>query len=255
MNKIKVFLGTCVAVTLGFFVPELQAVKAESTSTAAEIRVQLTPVRQTTLSSGLSAKVMKLNLREGDRFKKGETLVTFDCHIYKAQLNRAIAAEKGAQKKLEVARRLEQLGSISQLDFAQSEVAQAMAQADIDMQRSFLRECVVKAPFAGRIAERRVKRWEYVPEGKELLVLYDDSAYELEMIIPSRWLLWVKPDLPFSIHLDETGRDYAAKIERIGSVIDPLNQSVKVYGVLLDDTSQLLPGMSGAATLVRKGEP
>lgn len=215
----------------------------------AEIRVQLSPIRQTVLSAGMAGRIVEMDLREGDHVQAGDRLVAFDCGLYQAQLNRVVAAEAGARKKLDIAKRLEKLESISQLEVAQAEAAQGMASAEIGVQRAMLKQCAITAPFAGRVAARKVQRWDYVGEGKELLSLYDDSAYELELVVPSRWLSWVKPGLAFSVRLDETGTDYPAKISRIGAVVDPLNQSVKVFGVIAGNTGALLTGMSGAATL------
>lgn len=214
-----------------------------------EIRVQLSPIRQAVLSSGMAGRITELAVREGDRFAEGDRLVGFDCSVYQAQLNRANAAESGARKKLEVAERLEKLNSISLTDVAQAQSAQGVARAEIGVTQAMLRNCTLSAPFSGRVSARKVQRWEYVPEGKELLSIYDDSAYELELIVPSRWLAWVKPNLTFTVRLDETGGDYPARITRTGSVIDPLNQSVKVFGQLTGSTVGLLPGMSGAAHL------
>lgn len=223
--------------------------RAADAGAEAEIRFQLSPIRQAVLSSGMAGRIVELSVREGDRFAEGERLVAFDCAIYQAQLNRANAAESGARKKLDVAKRLEKLDSISILDVAQAESAQGVARAEIGVTSAQLRQCTLTAPFAGRVSARKVQRWEHVAEGRELLAIYDDSAFEVELIVPSRWLAWVKPGLGFSVRVDETGADHAAKVSRIGAMVDPLNQTVKVFGRISGDTGGLLPGMSGAATL------
>lgn len=214
-----------------------------------EMRVQLSPVRQTVLSSGLAGRIRDLPVREGDRVAEGDRLVAFDCGLHQAQLKRSRAAEAGARKKLSVARRLDKLESISVLEVAEAEAAMGMAAAETEVTEAMLHRCEVTAPFSGRVAERMVQRWEYVPEGHEMLALYDDSTYELEFIVPSRWLSWIAPGQPFTVHLDETETDYPAEVSRIGAVVDPLNQSVKIFGRLTGDTKGLLPGMSGAARL------
>lgn len=216
---------------------------------AADIRVQLSPVRQTTLSSEIAGKITELTIKEGERFKAGDQLVAFDCSVHQAQLARSAAVEEGSRKKLEVANRLDKLNSISVADVAQAQAAMAVSRAESGVNRAMLKRCVINAPFSGRVSSRSVQRWEYVAEGKELLGLYDDSGFELELIVPSRWLGQLEPGHAFKVHLDETGRDYPAQISRIGAIVDPISQSVKVFGRITQNDPQLLPGMSGVAQL------
>lgn len=214
-----------------------------------ELRVQLSAIRQTVLSSELSGKLTELAVKEGDRFEEGQRLAAFDCSMQRAQLNRSEAVQRGAQKKLDVARRLDALESISQAEVAQAQADMAVAQAESGVGRAMLKRCTLAAPFAGRVSQRMAQRFQHVAEGTELLAIYDDSAYQLELIAPSAWMSWLKPGVAFEVQLDETGLRYPAQIERLGGAIDPLSQSLKVFARLTGDSTGLLPGMSGVALL------
>jgi len=214
-----------------------------------ELRVQLSPIRQTVLSSELSGKLIELAVKEGDRFKEGQRLAAFDCSVQRAQLNRSEAVQRGAQKKLDVAKRLDALESISQAEVAQAQADMAVAQAESGVGRAMLKRCNLDAPFTGRVSQRMAQRFQHVAEGTELLAIYDDSAYQLELIAPSAWMSWLKPGVEFEVQLDETGQRYPAQIERLGAAIDPLSQSLKVFARITSDIAGLLPGMSGVALL------
>ncbi|KIQ06323.1 MULTISPECIES: efflux RND transporter periplasmic adaptor subunit [Pseudomonas] len=222
---------------------------AHADETSNELRVQLSPVRQTVLSSELSGKLTELAVKEGDRFKEGQRLAAFDCSVQRAQLNRSEAVQRGAQKKLDVAKRLDALESISQAEVAQAQADMAVAQAESGVGRAMLKRCNLDAPFAGRVSQRMAQRFQHVAEGTELLAIYDDSAYQLELIAPSTWMTWLKPGVEFEVKLDETGQRYPAQIERLGAAIDPLSQSLKVFARITGDNAGLLPGMSGVALL------
>ena len=60
----------------------------------AEIRAQLQPLRYTTLSAEIPARIDKFKYREGDSFKKGDALILLDCVFQKAQLIKAKAAKE-----------------------------------------------------------------------------------------------------------------------------------------------------------------
>ncbi|RZS31550.1 efflux RND transporter periplasmic adaptor subunit [Corticibacter populi] len=245
------------AVSLLLTVVLTQPVAAQqSASASAELpgtggtRAQLVAVRHAVISSELAAKISSLPVREGQAFRKGDTLVAYDCSLNRARLERATQAEAAAREKLDVAEQLDRLGSISQGDVAQARAAVAVAKAESSVERVMVRRCIISAPFAGRVGETYVRAAEHVAEGKELLSIYDDSAFEVETIVPSRWLAWLKPGYPMQVVIDETGQTYTAKVARIAGAVDPVSQSVKVIGHLdnqrAQDAAPLLPGMSGS---------
>lgn len=214
------------------------------------VRAQVTAARQAVLSSELAGKLLKLPFREGDAFKRGDTLAEFDCALHRARLSRSMAAESSARQQLDVANRLEQLNSISVSDLAQARSAVSVGQADSAVDRAMVQRCVIKAPFSGRVGETHVRVSEFVPEGKELLSIYEEGAFEVEMIVPSRWLVWLRPGYPFAVTLDETGLAHSGEVARIAGSVDPVSQSVRVIGHIAKDETGLLPGMSGSVSIL-----
>ena len=81
--------------------------------------------------------------------------------------------------------------------------------------------------------------------GQALLEILDDSTLELEFIVPSRWLSWVRSGSAFQVSIDETGKSYPAKVQRIGARVDPVSQSVKLTAVIDGRFNELVAGMSG----------
>jgi membrane fusion protein (multidrug efflux system) len=134
-----------------------------------EIRAQISPRRSTMLASELAGKIDDLTVREGERFKEGQKLVGFDCAPHRARLNKATAQQQAARKAYEVNSRLDKLGSVSTLELEAAAAQLAAAEAETAMTRIMVERCVVTAPFPGRVAEMKVRRYEYVSEGKELL--------------------------------------------------------------------------------------
>lgn len=213
-------------------------------------RAQLVAIRQAVISSELAGKIISLRFREGERFKKGDTLVSYDSALSRARLDRAVQAETAARKRLKIAKDLRRLNSISVSDYEQARSDVAVAEAETRAERVMVNRCRIKAPFSGRVGETYTHEAEYVGEGTRLLSVYDDSAFEIETILPSRWLAWLRPDYPMTITVDETGGSYRARVTRIAGVIDPVSQSVKVIALIEKKTDAnggvpLMPGMSG----------
>jgi RND family efflux transporter, MFP subunit len=220
---------------------------ASTSSPALEIRAQLTAKYSAVLSAEIAAVVNQLKVREGERFKKGELLVGFDCSIQQAQLQKAQATATGAAKTYEVNDRLAQLESVSTLDVDVAKAKLGEAKADIALTQAGLQKCKVNAPFSGRVVSLPAHEHQYMKVGEPLMEIIDDSQLEVKLIVPSLWLRWLKPGLTFQVHLEELDQDYPAQIDTIGASIDPVSQTVPVVAHITGKHSELLTGMSGKA--------
>lgn len=214
-----------------------------------EIRAQLMPRRYTTLAAEIGAKVSHLPIPEGGSFRAGQTLIGFDCSLQQAQLNKARAALGAAEKTWNANKRLNELNSVGKVELEVSEAEVAKAKAEVASNTAVIAKCAVPAPFAGRVAEQKVREQQYVQPGQPLLEILDDSVLELEFIVPSRWLAWLKPGYGFQVKIDETGRIYPAKVQRLGARVDPVSQSVKLSAAIDGKFPELIAGMSGRVTL------
>lgn len=217
--------------------------------TLPQVRAQLMPIQNTILSSEIPGRIASLKLREGDRFEQGAALIELDCTLHRARLAKAQALFQEAEKTHQVNIRLDRLGSISTLEVDVAAARAQAAQADVRLSRAVLERCTISAPFTGRVAERLVSPHQYVTEGQELMLILDDSSLEIEMIVPSAWLSWLKPGHPFQLQIEETGEQHSAKISRLGARIDAVSQSIRVFGQLTAPVQGLIAGMSGNAQI------
>lgn len=222
------------------------ALAAESGEpTAPVIRAQLTPRRFTTLSAELAAKIDRLTLREGDRFREGQVLVGMECSLQRANLDKARAELTAAAKTSAVDSRLHEMKAGGALEADVAAANEAKARAEVAAAGAIVSKCQVLAPFPGRVVELKVHEQQFVQAGAPLMDILDDSALEVEFLAPSRWLTWLKPGAAFQVAVDETGKTYPAKVTRLGARVDPVSQSVKVVGEIPGRPDDLIAGMSG----------
>ncbi|GLZ16744.1 hypothetical protein Bpla01_02740 [Burkholderia plantarii] len=215
------------------------------------IRIQLVSRDQVDVSSEISAKIASLPFRDGDTFRAGQTLVTLDCSLFNAQLRKAQADAEGARELLDTNRKLQALHSIGELEVQQAQAKQKASAADVAYMQATVRKCAIAAPFDGRVSKRSASPQQFAEPGKPLLTIIDTSHLELKMIVPSKWLAWLKPGHPLSVQVDEVGKTYPARVARIGARVDPVTQTVDVTAALNGGAPELLPGMSGWATFAR----
>ena len=216
---------------------------------AAEIRAQLTARNYTTLSSETSARIDRITSRVGDHFKKGDLLIVFDCVTQRAQVAKAKAVETQAEKTAAINQRLANLKSIGQLELDVSRAEVEKAKADLDIADAAASKCEIAAPFSGVTVEQKAQQFQYATPGQPLLEILDDRSLEIELIAPSRGLSWLKPGYAFQVHIEETDKTYPAVITRVGGRVDPVSQTVKVFGEIRGDAPELMAGMSGRANI------
>ncbi len=210
-----------------------------------EIRAQLLPRRFTTIAAEIGAKISRLPIPEGGAFKAGQLLVSFDCSVQNAMLQKAKAELSAAQQTHTSNKRLFELNSLGKLDLDISASNVAKASSEVGAQQAVLSKCSIAAPFSGRVAEQKAREQQYVQPGQALIDILDDSVLELEFLVPSAWLGWLKPGAAFQVEIDETRKTYPAKFIRIGARIDPVSQSVKVAAAIDGKFPELIAGMSG----------
>jgi RND family efflux transporter MFP subunit len=214
-----------------------------------DIRAQLAPRRYTTIAAEIGAKISHIAVVEGGSFRAGQALVSLDCSLQQAQLQKAKAALSAAEHTYTANKRLEELRSIGKVELEVSEAEVAKARAEVAFMNVSLGKCQIAAPFSGRVAEQKVREQQYVQPGQPLLDILDDSVLELEFIVPSHWLAWLKSGTAFQVKIDETGKTYPAKVLRIGAKVDPVSQSVKIVAAIDGNFRDLIPGMSGKVML------
>ena len=210
-----------------------------------EIRAQLLPQRYTTLAAEVGARIASLPLPEGRRFARGQLLLAFDCSLQQAQLLKAQAEVAQAQATYRSNQRLAELNSVGQLELETSRAQLDRAQAEVQGQQTLLSKCEIKAPFDGRIAEQKAREQQFVQPGQPVLDILDDRVLELEFLVPSSWLVWLKVGHGLKVRIDETRKTYPARFVRIGARVDAVSQSIKVVAAIDGQYPELMAGMSG----------
>lgn len=220
-------------------------VKANQTNSTPILRAQLKAKDFTTLSANLAGKIMTLSAPEGTRVSKGQSIAVMDCSYQEAEKSIAEAKLDAADANFKANKRLEQLDSVGSLEVHLSEAEKSMAEAQLKAIDVTLSKCKIDAPFDGIITKQFVQAHQFIREGEPLVELTSSNNLEIETIVPSTWLRWLRKDTEFSITVYETKETLKAKVDRIGGRVDPLSQTVRVIGVFTKQPKHLLSGMSG----------
>ncbi len=139
------------------------------------------------------------------------------------------------------------MNGIGKLEVEISEVQVKQAKAAVRSANIAVRHCKITAPFSGRVVKTLVHPHESVNPYDELMSVLNDKTFEIELILPSTSLRWVTKDSVFKFFIDETQELYLAEVLEIGARVDPVSQTIRVFGKFTEKPEHVLAGMSGSA--------
>lgn len=221
-------------------------------SADAPIRGVVRAVHDASIATDLNARILKLPFREGDRFKTGDILVTFDCERAQAEMRAAQAEDDVNRIAFENAQALDKRRAIGRIEVQAAKAKWEKASAAAEALRFRVRDCQIVAPFDGRVAELKAHEHEMPTTGQPFLRIVDAGALEIDLIVPSAWLVWLKAGTPLQVKVDETGRMHAATVIRTAAAVDPISQTIRITaGFAPGAAVGVLPGMGLEATFER----
>ena len=160
-------------------------------------------VRQTVVAAQVSGAVTSLDVKAGDVVKAGQVLARIDARAAEQNVSASEAQVRSAQALLDVAskdferqKQLFQKQYISQaaLERAESQFKATQAQAAALLAQAGAARTqsgfyVVRAPFAGVVAEVPVALGDMAMPGKALLTMYEPGALRVTAAVPQSALV------------------------------------------------------------------
>ncbi len=204
------------------------------------------------LTVNVTETVTALHFDDGQRVKRGQTLVEMTSSEEHALLEEARANLDEALRQFERVRQLESQGIEAQslLDQRRREVETAHAR--LGAIESRLADRLIKAPFDGVLGLRNTSVGALVETGDLITTLDDDSVMKLEFAVPSAYLASLRPGMKIRARTRAYGeRVFEGEVKVVDSRVDPINRSVRVRALLPNSERMLKPGMLMTVELLR----
>lgn len=215
-------------------------------------------VRQSVIASQVAGAVVALDVKAGDTVKAGQLLLRLDARAADqlaaagtAQVQAARATQHAAAKEFERQKLLLQKNFISQAAFdgaeAQYKATQAAAEAQLASAAAARTQSdffVVRAPYAGVVADVAVVLGDMAMPGRPLLTVYDPLALRVSASVPQTVAIRLPKGLPLQIELPGIG---AGRINpthtQLLPTIDPASHTQQVRLELPRGVTGAAPGM------------
>ncbi|ODP38732.1 efflux transporter periplasmic adaptor subunit [Sphingomonas turrisvirgatae] len=234
------------------------------------------------ITARVNGVITQIHFRDGQDVRQGQPLFTIDPRPYRAalaqaeaQIARAQAALTNARQVTERSRQLASAQAVSAEELENNVAAERAATADLAAGRAAasaaqlnLGFTTVRAPFSGRVSDRRVSLGDAVAQGTTVLtrvVSLNPIRFEFEGA-ESFYLKNLRQDErgergssrttanPVQIQLaDETEYRWNGRMEFLDNAVDPNSGTIRAHAVVSNPTRFLTPGMFGRARLLGSG--
>lgn len=231
------------------------------------------------LAAQMIGNIVEMRVREGDRVKRGQVLAVIDDAQPRAALDRATAADLGAQEAITASesdfaladstfkryQTLYEKKSVSPQEFdevkaryqaaqARREIAgaeQAQAKAALQQARTSLAYTHMVAPFDGLVTEKKADVGTLASPGMPIFTLEDLRRYRLEATVNETDLRYVHQGQQVSVSVDALGdRQLKGKVVEIVPAADAASRSFLVKVELPSDPA-LRSGLFGRVQFAR----
>jgi RND family efflux transporter MFP subunit len=145
------------------------------------------------LSTRIPASVTALPYREGQRVEAGAVVVRLDASAVQAAVAAAEAAVRTAEADLARTEALLGKGAATQRELEEQTARVAAVRAQLAGARDNLSYSVLRAPFAGWVAARRVSLGDVVNPGMSLIEIEGQGGLELRATVESEIAVSLRP--------------------------------------------------------------
>lgn len=185
--------------------------------------------RQVQVLARAPGLVREVMVEEGDEVAAGAVLLRLEQDDQASQLARAENDLANASRELDQQKRLRERGVTSDQALQVAEYERKRIALLRDDAARGLRYTVVRAPIAGTVTMRMVKRGDYVNPQQALFQVTDFDSLVARVYVPEKEMAALQPGLRARITAPATGDAlHEGVVERIAPLVDPKSGTVKV---------------------------
>ncbi len=216
----------------------------ESISDILELTGSVVPQRIARLASPAEGPVMNLQVREGDRVKMGDVLLSIGRREgIEAQITSYQETVKKEEENLSRTKRLVESQALPGEELDRARAAYENARALLVRAMESVQDYSVLAPWDGIVSKVNIRDGDYVVPRAPLVEVYDPANLVVEAAVPERYSAQLRNGLNLTVRLDAfPDSSFKARITRIYPFLEE-RMRTRTIEVEIDADVSILPGM------------
>lgn len=214
-----------------------------------EVTGTLVANQEVEIVSEVTRKIVRVNVNEGAKVKKGTLLFQLDDADLQAQLERLHQQEKLALLNEERLRDLFANDAIAQQDYDQASTNLKVLQAQIRELQVAIGKTRISAPFDGQIGIINVHPGAIVTVNTVLAEIEDNSLVKVDFSVPEKYAHVIIPGSVHSFSVASDDQRYKTKVIARAASLSENTRTLLVRAETANPNGALLPGQSARLKL------
>lgn len=205
------------------------------------------------LSFRVAGEISKINVKEGDKLKKGDVIAELDPTDYQLDVDNASARYTVVNNQYQRSRPLVNKGLLAKSQFDEIAARRQIALAELKLAKLRLSFTRLLAPVDGVISRVNVDRFENIQVGQQIVNIHSLERVEVILQLPDR-LYVTQPDQSNLSKIEvqvrvPSGNNYEAAVQEFTTEPDPATGTFTVtLSLPMPEDEYILDGMAVEVT-------
>ncbi|WP_337747182.1 efflux RND transporter periplasmic adaptor subunit [Victivallis vadensis] len=209
------------------------------------VKAVLFPFREAVIAARAESTLLPYRFKLGEPFKAGEVLTALDDSRYALEVRRATEQADFARAVFEDKKQLRAKNFTSDYELKKAEFDLSVAESSLADAKLNLSYCIVKAPFAGKLAEIRTQEYETVRPGQPLFRIIDDNRLLAVMNVPLNDAALTTVGNPVVVSVSGMDRKAKGTVYEVAPQADHRTGTVRIRVLIDNGDGKLRAGMTG----------
>lgn len=207
------------------------------------------PIRQNTIGSDASGKIIKLNVEEGDRVAQGSVIAKIDDEMIRLQLENAEVSIEGQRNDDNRYSNLVKENAVSGVQLEKTKLGLKSAEIQKKQLQKQLKSTTIVAPFSGVITKKLIDLGSMIGPGTQLVEITDISSLKLTVSVPERDIIKFKLNQKVQVSADiYSGKVFEGTVSNLSVQADKAH-NFKVQITVKNSNQEIMAGMYGSVSL------
>ena len=200
------------------------------------------------LSFEVSGKLIKLEVKSGQKVKKGAIIARLDPQDFQSQLDAAVAQLNQTKAELDRYANLLKDKVVAKSNYDVVNKNYQLAVSNVEIAKKAVGNTTLKAPFSGSVGKRFVENFQVVQAKQPIISLQKAGAIEIVVNAPEKAMASSDKNKRGKVGAEFTalpGKRYPLTIKEFSTEADPQTQTYKVvFGMPTPKDATILDGMT-----------
>ena len=210
----------------------------------------LVPHESAAVAAERDGRVVEIPIERGSFVAAGAPMAVLENREARASVSDAEASLAWTEAEVERYSGLRDKGVISKADLQRKNLDLQSAKARLDLAKKALEDTIIRAPFSGLVAERRISTGAFVRRGEAIATLVQVDPIRAELAIPESAATAVKKGQKIALSVQSfPGREFEGEIAYVGPSLKSEARTLVVEALVPNPGRLLQPGLFARARI------